>query len=525
MLKLSRGKMNGLTLYMVLALILSSTLPIALAMPAAATSGSLADVPPESVRIPPMVKEHSISTYVPSEGVPGSGVAVNLIYPKKARYKDGAPIAVVIPGGLGPSGLGFEMHACQTGIVEVRFAFPGGGTPQFGTAGTFDNRGEESLKALKDVILFAGGQKADYKGRSVEELLKPVVKVQPENIGLVGWDIGGNQALAVLGKYSVALSFVKWLVFYESPVGSMFCPASLGSASDLLLNKHYREGSAATGNILMDYRKLNWAETSFRTPNRLTSRKRGSPGLKGVLYFDENANNIWEESYEFAFTSALDVDLMKQYFPPQITGAIQRVELFKGYWPKNIATLEETEKFFADRDGSLFVEKVASEFPDLFVTIFASKADHDQQQPDHPHIAFLYNSFLGHKVRFLRLNPDPNYMVAVGGMNHINFANNKPNAAIDSDSIMEQLESEGLLPDYVYIEAAVAELADRTKGKIYKETLNGVIVDYTNGATETPKPEAATTKTEETKLPPAKPTTPAKPASGKKAAPKSAKHK
>jgi hypothetical protein len=389
----------------------------------------------------------------------------------------------VIPGGIGPNGLDFEMHASQVGIIEVRFAFPGGGTGQFGSQGVADNRGANSLIALKDVILFAGGQKTDYKGRSITELLNGVVRAQPENVGLVGWDIGGNQALAVLGKNLQDLSFVKWLVFYESPVGSMFWPPSLGCSADLHLNNHYREGSAATGNILIDYRKLNWAPESYRTPNRLAAHKRGSPGLKGVLYFDENSNGIWEESNEFAFTSALDVGLTKQFFPPQVAGGAQRV-LFKGYWPSNVATPNESEEFFAYRDGSLYVDSVSKEFPDLMVTLFASKADHYQQQPDHPHIAFLYNLFLNHKVRFLRLNPDPNYMVAIGGMNAINFVNNKPNAAIDSDSIVGQLESEGLLPDYVYIEAAVAELADRTKGKIYKESLNGVIVDYTNGAVE-----------------------------------------
>jgi hypothetical protein len=457
-------------------------------LPTYAAPGSINDLPPDSVRVPPMVKEHSLSTFVPSSACQGNGIAVNLIYPKKARYKDGAPLAVVIPGGIGPNGLDFEMHASQVGVIEVRFSFPGGGTGQFGTQGVYDIRGENSLTALKDVILFAGGKKTDYKGRSVSELLQGVVKTQPDNIGLVGWDIGGNQALAVLGKNPEELAFVKWLVFYESPVGSMFWPPALGCITDLHLNNHYREGSAATGNILIDYRKLKWAENSFRNPNRLAAHKRGSPGLKGVLYFDENGNNIWEESNEFAFTSALDVGLLKQYFPPQVAGGAQRV-LFVGLWPTNVATANESEVFFADRDGSLYVEKVASEFPNLMVTIFASKADHYQQQPDHPHIAFLYNLFLTNKLRFLRLNPDPNYMVAIGGMNTINFANNKPNASIDSDSIMSQLEGEGLLPDYVYIEAAVAELADRAKGKIFKESLNGVIVDYTNGAVETPKPE------------------------------------
>ena len=471
------------TLHAVLALVFLFC-PAALAAP-------LVDLPPDSVRVPPMVKEKSISTYVPSEACPGNGVAVNLIYPNKPRYKDGAPIAVVCPGGLNADGLTFEMHACQAGIIEVRFAYPGGGSPRFGSGGTYDARGEDSLKALKDVILFAGGLKKDYKDRTIIDLLKDKVKVQNDDIGLVGWDTGGNQALAVLGKHGEDLSFVKWLVFYESPVGSMFSPSALGSSADLNVNSHYRQGSAATGNVLIDYRKLNWSPKQYRSPNRLSNQKRGMAGLKGVLFFDENSNGIWEESNEFAFTSALEPELAKQFFPPQVTGGIQKVNLFNAkFWPKGVATIEESEAFFADRDGSLFVEKVSREFPDLMVTVFGSQADHDQQQPDHPHITFLYNLFLTNKVRFLRLNPDPNYMAAVGGMNVINFANNTPNSSIDSDSIMGQLEGEGLLPDYVYIEASVAELCDRTKAHAYKQHLNGVIVDYTNGAAEAPKPEA-----------------------------------
>jgi hypothetical protein len=458
----------------------------------AAFASPLGDLPPDSVRVPPMVKEKSVSTYVPSEACPDKGVAVNLIYPNKPRYKDGAPVAVVCPGGLGPDGLSFEMHAVQTGVIEVRFAYPGGGTAQFNSSGEYDARGENSLIALKDVILFAGGLKKDYKDRTIIDLLQDKVKVQNDDIGLVGWDTGGNQALAVLGKFYQDLSFVKWLVFYESPVGSMFSPSALGSSADLNINSHYRQGSAATGNVLIDYKKLNWSPKQYRSPNRLASGKRGMGGLKGVLFFDENQNGVWEESNEFAFTSALEPELKKQFFPPQVTGGIQKVKLFTPkFWPDGVATIEESEEFFADRDGSLYVEKVAREFPDLMVTIFGSAADHDQQQPDHPHITFLYNLFLTNKVRFLRLNPDPNYMVAVGGMNIINFANNTPNGSIDADAIMGQLEGEGLLPDYVYIEASVAELCDRTKARAYKAKLNGVIVDYTNGAKETPKPEAS----------------------------------
>jgi hypothetical protein len=458
------------------------------------------DLPPESLRIPLMAKEDSISTYVPSQSAEGSGpgIAVNVIFCPKARYKDGAPIAVVAPGGVGADGLSFNMHAAQVGAVEVRFAFPGGGTAQFGTKGTFDNRGARSIEAFRDVLLFAGGRKTDYKGRSIEELMAPVIKVNPANLGIVGWDNGANIALVTMAKFGMntkdtsaqetqpkdVIDFVKWLALYEAPVGSMFSPANLGSASDLLRNRHYREGSAATGNLLIDYRKLKWKERAFRNPNKFSGKKRGLPGIKGVLFFDDNDNDIWEESKEYAFNPALDTELTKQYFPPQVTAACERLKVFGDQWPTNVATVAQSEEYFSERDGSLYIAEITSKFPKLLVTMFASAVDHSQQQLDHPHICFLYNLLLTNKVRWLRLNPDPCYVASISGMSAFNFVNNKPNHPLDPSTLLTQLEPEGTVPDYVCMQAIVAELVDRLKTRNLVYPISQPLAPYNNGAAE-----------------------------------------
>ena len=447
------------------------------------------DVPPESLRIPPLVKENTVSTYVPSETCEGQGLAVNMLWGSKPRYQEGAPVAVVVPGGNGADGLTFNMHAAQVGFVEVRFAFPGGGSPEFCSKGTFDNRGTVSIEALRDVILFAGGKKPDYKGRFIQDLLAAAnFKVDPQKIGLVGWDNGGNQALVTLAKFPSELDFINWLCFYESPVGSMFNPPNLGSQQDLLLNKHYREGSASTGNLVVDYRKLKWLSQGFRNPNRMSGKKRGTPGFKGVLYFDENDNGQWEESREFAFNSALDVSMTKQFFPPQVVAACERLKIFGDQWPSNVATVSEAEDFFQDRDGSLYVSQIASAYPKLLVGIFASSVDHAQQQIDHPHITFLYNLFLTNKVRWLRLNPDPQYVAAISSMNYANFVSNRPSSSIDSSTdaggLLSHLEPEGVVPDYVYVQALIAEMSDRLKTRKLKEFLRAPLVNYSNGAPE-----------------------------------------
>src|SRR5262249_8226951 len=155
-----------------------------------------------------------------SEAAPGQGLAVNIIYPKTPRYKkDGAPVVVIAPGGEGGSGLRFNMHASQAGFIEVRFAFPGGGLSQFHSTGSWDERGKNSQKALRDVLMFAHGEKTDTKGRHITDLIPTTVDLS--NIGAVGWANGGNILIVTMAKFPLDLGFIKWNAFYESPIGCL----------------------------------------------------------------------------------------------------------------------------------------------------------------------------------------------------------------------------------------------------------------------------------------------------------------
>ncbi len=486
-----------------------------------------AELPPPSIKIPPMVPEQSASTFIPSESAPGQGLAVNIIYPAKARYAGGAPVVVVVPGGTGADGLGFSMHAAQAGFVEVRFAFPGGGSPGFASGGSYDFRGPRCQKALRDILLFAMGRKADYQSRTMGDLLP--VKVDTANAGMIGWSNGGNIALITLSRYANELSSLKWLAFFESPVGSLFMPPALGGVQDFILNKHYRQGSCATGNCLVDFRKLAYQADAQKSPG--AHKRAGEPEVRGVVFFDENKNKIWDETSEFAFPYAAVPTVPKQIYPPAVTGALLRFKIFekmvpvkkapppgeaeegaekrkekekkgdvqaekekeeaprlelKVVWPEEIATLEESETFFAEEDGSLYLKDVCRKLPHLLVDVFGSRIDHLQAQPDHPHVAFLYNSFLANKIALVRLNPDPLYVSQLSGMSARNFVDNKPNASIDASTIEIFLEPEGFLPDYVFMSAAAAELADRQHTGKLEPNLQAPLVNYSNGAEPSP---------------------------------------
>ncbi len=471
---------------------------------------SAADLPTGSLKIPPMVKEDSISTYVPSEAAPGDGIAVNLIFSKKARYKDAAPVVVVVPGGSGSQGLDFSMHAAQQGLVEVRFAFPGGGKPGFMSSGIYDNRGVKSQEALRDVLRFAAGQIPDYQNKTISELLP--YKADPKCVGAVGWSNGGNTLLVTMGKYAEDLPFVGWLAFYESPIGNLYFPATLGGAHDMMVNKHYKQGTGAIGQAVVDYKKLRYQKDASKAPG--AHKKADEPEIMGVAFFDENNNGVWDETTEFAIPYATDIGMDKQIYPPSVTKALWALPVFQ--LPKKTKSEKEKEKvaidpqkqlppvasydesiaYFRERDGSQYVKELVQLKPELAVCIFGSHLDHLQRQPDHPHIAALYNQFLENKPKFLRLNPSSIYVGAVTFMKPSTFVENRPNSSINADALDQHLEPEGLIPDYAFMEAAVAELADRIHLTKWTKNIEEPLVTFSNGA-KPPEEKAAPKKGDE----------------------------
>lgn len=525
------------------------------------------DLPPESVKVLPMVNEPSVSTYI--QGDKGK-IAVNIMYPSMTRYDRGAPVAVVVPGNQRASGLSISAHTVQVGFCEVRFAFPGGGLKEFHTDGSWDQRGVDSQTVLKEVVLFACSKKSDLNGKFIGDLLPK--KVDAQNVGLLSFHDGGNITLVTLAKFAKELEIarpnLRWLAFCEPQVGSFFSPSCMGTKKELVTNQYYKHGSAATGRIRIDFQKLAYQPDVYR--DKIIREKQKMVTPKGVLFFDDNQNRTWEEELEFPLTYGTLPNTKKQYYAPEIVAAIIKSKMFaplpvpkeettqtnqaqsqapsKGNkllslvkmkgpapqpqkhqptksttekkepedrWPATIARLGEAEEYFQERDGSLYVDSVTKSFPNLLITIYGSKVDHNEQQPDHPNITYLYNLFLGAKTKWLRLNPDPAYLGFVADMNEGNFVNNKPNEPIDGDKIELHLESEGLVSDHVMMEAAISELADRSAANNLNTPLAKVIKPYLNEArilstmnkTQKDERQAKSSDTEASSTPSEKPKT------------------
>jgi hypothetical protein len=99
-----------------------------------------------------------------------------------------------------------------------------------------------------------------------------------------------------------------------------------------------------------------------------------------------------------------------------------------------------------------------------------------------------YNAWLAHKVHWIRLNPESCYIGLMTNMNSENFTNNKPNATIDAATISNYLEGEGTTKDYVMMEGAIAELADRRHFKNLTFPLAIPLTLYFNSANPPPPP-------------------------------------
>ena len=108
---------------------------------------------------------------LPSEstGVAGGTLAVRVFAPASRngmRHPEGAPVVILAPGADNPGSLEAPVPRAS-GAIRISFLYPGGrdAATQRSSAGSYDYRGESSIAAMRDVILYAAGQLADSNGR------------------------------------------------------------------------------------------------------------------------------------------------------------------------------------------------------------------------------------------------------------------------------------------------------------------------------------------------------------------------
>lgn len=412
--------------------------------------------------------------YIPSKAAGPEGLAVRISPPTKARYPDGAPIAVQVT----PVPALDEARVClkESGFVDVGFRCPGGGAQPAGGWGESGGRPgpQVCMEALADVLAFAMGRITSLEEKRIGEYAGPT-KALTTNVGVIAWSAGGNLAMLTMARHGERFRDLAWYASWESPVLSS---VDVGSGSTFQANRFY---DPTTGRV--DFTRLRYSSDMplwVWPPQGLQS----DPGWPhGGLYLDGDNNGIFSRDVDYAFWleyRSLNMGApRKVFYPPAVTREARDRKVFGGAWPAHIATLEEVEQRATIEDVMRRIPDAAQRLSKLAVTVFESERGHVTNSADHPHAIAHVNAWLDAGARWVRLNPDIHYVEAAMGKRPSREVQNQAGRKLDRASIANLVEPEadaGGPTDAQGMAAAACELADRTYTKTWVPVLDKVLV-------------------------------------------------
>jgi len=429
-----------------------------------------------------------ILTHIPSPAGGERGLFLRITSPQSSRYPEGAPIVISMPGGFNEEGIGDRETALdEHGFIEIRFNFPGAGEYPFSSGGEYDYRGPQSLKAVRDIILFAQGLTYNVGDSTFEQLVSPITPMS-SNIGLVGWSNGGNTNICVAGKYGEDISGLTWILNWESPVGDGMPQAEAGAKSESNL-RPFNSGvnpayDPASGT--WDFSKLAY-ESQIQIPIINNTEQH----VTGGLYIDENENGAVDPGSDFIFYPLVfNINgTYKSFYSERVRQAAASLQVLPLNSPEHFSTVQETQEFWSWRNGEYWIDSTIQKNPDLMFMIVASDTDHVQISPDHPPVIIQYEAFIDAGCRLVRLNPDRSYVEDYLDHSYPGAVDNEAFVELDRNNMDSRVEPGNSSSDHfnrVTVAAAgVCELADRTYYDNTDTQLNNILT----GIKQSAKPE------------------------------------
>lgn len=359
-----------------------------------------------------------------------AGLAVRVSLPDQGRYGAHAPVVVHVPGGWTGSEVARVPAPLATlGVIELRFAYPGEGRGAQRSGGRPDWRGPDSTHALADVVRFAAGSPAQ-NGHTLAELAAPLTPLAGE-VGLLAWSEGGGVATQALARHAAELRPVAWLALWEAPYDD----------ADATL-----QGDA-------DWDRLAYDPTAPLLPAA------GLAGVRGILYFDRNANGRYDPTDHAPLPAPLPGAAERYAYATELVRQAEARNLIAGRWPAHLAGSEQAAEYWAERTMAAAVHRAAVEHPGLRVMLLASQTDH--LRPGNDHIVAGYVGWRESGAAWVRLNPDTAYLEAVAGPEiALLLFEAIPNLPLTGPLLRGYLAPDPV-PDTLLAAAAVAELVDR----------------------------------------------------------------
>jgi hypothetical protein len=389
-----------------------------LLLPLAGPVGASAQRPPQRVV--------DIDLPSASTGSPDGTLAVRLYLPVVPRYAAGASIAIVGMGGVDSGSLDMQIPPVGSDLLIAVFLFPGGVDPtgERRSDGVYDNRGETSILALRDVILYLAGKLADSEGRLVDDVVD--VSLLHDNIGLVGLSNGGNIAVAVAALYGAELrGHLRYIVQWESPVSSSAATRDLGR---VVLDKPDRsEDNQRNAQVdLFNPRLVAYDPIALQIDTSDLAYDPANPQVpvfhdgngdgqfntvvdpaSGLATPDLNLDGALGLDEDFPLTAFFDCDHRRVYSRP-ITTALAEQGVFGATWPADVLTPAEANAFWDLREAVVLYDQAAANLPELEGMVLVNVRDHVQSHPAKPHIHQAFDGWTRNGL-WVQINPSLAY--------------------------------------------------------------------------------------------------------------------
>ncbi len=401
----------------------------------------------------------TFETTVTTDGIGKILIQVNL--PESARYSEGAPVVVNVPTFFTPEISGFHPldGLTEEGIVSISLMYPGRADKEGNSSeGTDDFGGPDSIKALRDVLLFALGEKNNSDGYSLKEL--SAVTPLYRDVGLYAFSHPGIAATAVLGTYPEELQNISYLVGRENPTADLFSALELG---------HWEtEGKTqvAVANPLYEYPK-DYSSTSINLDYSSADYDQNSDSP----YFDINGNGRLD-STEFSLGTQVPTMFKKRYYSRALLHALEdNGALTASSWPSDLATPEEADATWPSRETLPYYSKLNTE---LHVMLVFAEHSHVQVSVDQPSVHQAYDGLSGAGL-WIRLNPDSSYVSALDSKGAEDYEDHDANTEPDDwAKLGSWAYATGTYSGFVPL-ASVLEMADRTHEQNWSDNLNKVL--------------------------------------------------
>jgi hypothetical protein len=424
-------------------------------------------------------------------GSPAGTIAVRVDapVPGAARYPDGAPVIIWVPGGYACWDLNHGLPAQADDLIILTFQFPGCTDTATGrhSDGTYDYRGLKTILALADVIRYAGGELADDQGRTIDQVVP--VPVLHNNVGLIGASNGGNLIIAAPARWSAGLSgHLRYAIQWETPVSSQIATRDLGR---VWLKPSSKQGDYFNDLYLgydplifpMDFISMtfNIAETYYQVfhdgngDGTYTTDPDEQVPYDPAHPYDPDLNHdgyLDPRTEDFPFDTYSDT--LRVVYSRAVARALYEGDVFSGNWPANIATVTQTNLYWDIRESVRLYDEALANVPGLEGMVLASVRDHVQSMAGKPHIRQAFEGWDSYGA-WVQINPSPTYLLEVDPtLDPSDLPDNPPNtppvdwAVPDGYCMPEAVAGYGQLGDGVYQLAAVWQMADRAyRWKVY----------------------------------------------------------